>query len=117
MTQLHAAIGPVVLVLAVVLGAAAAVLASRGSSPQWVEWVRRAVLGIVVVGAAVGLALAVRGSSPGEAIHWVYGVGIIVVLMVPGTLRADMPPGRRSGALAVGALLAAVLAWRLGASG
>jgi hypothetical protein len=116
-TQLHAAFGPIVLVLGVVLAVAAGVLAARGRSPESVEWVRRVTLGIIVVGAAIGLALAVRGSGPAEAIHWVYGVVIVVLLMLPGSLRADMPPAQRSGALAVGASLAAVLAWRLGASG
>ena len=116
-TQLHAVIGPIVLALVALLALGAAVLAARGRSPESVEWVRRVILGIVVGEAAIGLALAVRGSGPSEAIHWLYGGVIVLALLVPGALRADLPAAQRSSALAVGASLAAVIAWRLGASG
>ena len=72
---------------------------------------------LVVADAAIGLALAVRGGSPAEGIHWLYGVAIVLALLGPGALRPELSAQTRSGALAVGALLATALAWRLGASG
>ena len=116
-TELHGVIGSAIMVLLAVLAAVAAILAFRGQPPTLLELPRRAALAIIVADAAIGLALAVRGGSPAEGIHWLYGVAIVLALLGPGALRPELSAQKRSGALAVGALLATALAWRLGASG
>ncbi|MDQ4036005.1 MAG: hypothetical protein M3153_08750 [Chloroflexota bacterium] len=117
MTELHAAVGPPLMVLLAVLSAVAAVIALRGHPPTALELPRRVLLVALVAQAAIGLAIAVRGGGPAEGIHWLYGVAIILVLLAAGALRPELSPQQRSGALALGALLATALAWRLGASG
>jgi hypothetical protein len=99
------------------MAAAAAVLAllERGSRP--LEWARRIALGALVADGAIGLALAVRGGRPDEWIHWLYGVVVVVVLLIPGTVAPEMPARVRSGALALSSAIAAAVAWRLWASG
>lgn len=115
MRDLHALAAPILLVGLAALAIAAATLLVLGRGPDAVEWVRRLILGVLVAEAGIGLALAIRGSGPAEWIHWLYGPAIIAVLMVPASL--ELPPRRRSGALAVGSLLAVALTWRLWASG
>jgi hypothetical protein len=117
MTELHGVLGPAIMVLLAVLAAVAAILAVRGHPPTALEVPRRVLLGAIVAQAAIGLALAARGGRPAEGIHWLYGVAIVVALLGPGALRPELSPQKRSGALAVAALLATALAWRLGASG
>lgn len=117
MTGIHAAAAPALIaclaILAIVSGACVA--AGRGHGA--VEWARRGLLAVVAAQAAVGLALAHRGGMPAEWIHWLYGPAIIATLLLPGALRDDLPVERRTGAVAVSSVLAALLAWRLWASG
>lgn len=117
MTEIHALVGPLLMVLlgAMAVAATAAVLLDR--SAEILEWLRRGLLALVVAQAAIGLALATRGSGPDEGIHWLYGVVIVLALLLPGSLRTDLPARQRTGAVAAGAFLAVLLAWRLGASG
>jgi hypothetical protein len=117
MTDLHALIGPVLLLVLVGLAAAGVACAVRGRVPDWLDLGRRIVLGALVAQAAIGLALAVRGDAPREWLHWVYGVAIAAALLVPGMLRPELPEGRRATPMAVGAGLAAIFAWRLSATG
>ncbi len=117
MTDLHALIGPALLLVLIGLAAVATVAALRGSAPASLDTLRRVVLGAVVAQAAIGLALAVRGNEPREWLHWVYGVAIGGALLAPGMLRPELPEQRRATAMAVGAALAVVLAWRLSATG
>jgi hypothetical protein len=44
-------------------------------------------------------------------------VAIAAALLIPGMLRPELPEGRRATAMAVGAGLAAIFAWRLSATG
>lgn len=117
MTQLHALPAPGVMVGLTGLALAAALLAAAGRAPRVLEWARLGMLVVLVAQAALGLALALRGAAPAEGIHWLYGVVIIVVLLLPGALGPEVGPRARSGALALGAGIAATLAWRLWASG
>lgn len=117
MTELHAAAWPTVGVGLALLALAALVAAVAGRAPAALEWMRRAALVLIVAQAAIGLALAVRGAAPGELLHWVYGIAILIVLLVPGSLPQHTSAARRSWALAVGSLVAVVLTWRLWASG
>lgn len=117
MTDLHALIGPGLLLVLVALAAVATICAVRGSAPGWLDLARRVALTALVSQAAIGLALAVRGEAPREWLHWVYGVAVTGALLVPGMLRPELPESRRATAMAVGAALAAIFAWRLGATG
>ena len=101
--------------LALAIAAGARWLAGREPAP-WLDAVRRLLLIVVVVESALGLALALRGAGPDEWIHWVYGVVIVLALLAPASLQIDRPQAR-SAVLAVGALLGAVMAWRLIGSG
>lgn len=117
MTGIHGLTAPFAIIALAALAVAAAVLAALGREWRALEWFRRAALAVIVAEAAVGLALVVRGAMPGEWIHWLYGVGIVAVLLLPGGLRPELPSRARSGALALGSAVAAAMAWRLWASG
>ncbi len=82
----------------------------------WSDTARRLLLGVLVAEAALGLVIAIRGGAPAEAIHWFYGVAIVIVLLVPGALAESMA-GRRPTVLAGVSVLAAIFAWRLWGSG
>jgi hypothetical protein len=114
---LHAAAGPALLIALVAFAAAAAAGAVTGRVPRPLERVRQVLLGVVVAQAAIGLALALRGTAPAEWIHWLYGGLIVLALLAPGMLADDVPVARRAAVLTGGAVLAVVMAWRLGASG
>jgi hypothetical protein len=117
LTGLHALMGPLLMALLLGLAICAVAAAFVGRMPNALEWIRRALLAVVVAQAAIGLALAVRGDAPAEGIHWIYGGAIVVALLAPGALRPELPARTRTGALAAGAVLAVIFAWRLGASG
>jgi hypothetical protein len=114
---LHAAAGPVLLIALLALAAAAVACAVTARLPRFLEIARRVLLGLLVAQAATGLALAVRGAAPAEWIHWLYGGLIVLALLGPGVLADEVPVARRGAVLAAGAVLAVVMAWRLGASG
>lgn len=115
MRDLHVLAAPLLVLALLVTAGVAAALAVRGRPPGPLDVVRKVLLGVTAAQAAIGMALALRGSAPAEWIHWLYGPAIVAALLVPGGLV--LPPARRSGALAVAALFAALIAWRLWASG
>ncbi|MBW3612492.1 MAG: hypothetical protein KY392_01370 [Chloroflexi bacterium] len=117
MTGLHAAAWPLLGVALLGLAGVSATAAMRNRAPATLELLRRGALVLLVGQAAIGLALAVRGSGPSELLHWIYGVVVIAVLLVPGAMTEDRPPAARSWALAAGSVVGAILVWRLGASG
>ena len=117
MTGIHGISAPLAMVALTALAVAAAVLSALDRESRVLEWARRVALGVLVAEAAVGLALAVRGAAPDEWIHWVYGVAIVAVLLLPGGLRPELPARARSGAVALSSAIAAAIAWRLWASG
>jgi hypothetical protein len=112
--------GATALVVGAGLGAmavTAAILAVLDRESRLLEWVRRGALALLVAEAALGLAIAARGGGPSEGIHWLYGGVILGVLLIPGSVPAELTPRAKSGALALGSAIAAALAWRLWASG
>jgi hypothetical protein len=117
MSELHAAGWPLFAIGLALLGLAAAVAAMRGRRPAALEWSRRAALVALVAQASIGLALAARGAAPSELLHWIYGAVVIGVLLVSGSLPAEVADGPRSWALAAGSAIGVVLVWRLWASG
>ena len=116
-TRLHTMPGPAVIgvLAALALVALAFAVMDRPPAP-WVDVARRVVLALLVALAALGLVLALRGASPAEWIHWLYGVAILATLLAPGAARFDAPRAQ-SAALAAAAFVAALLSWRLWASG
>jgi heme A synthase len=118
LTRLHTLPGFVLVAGLALLALMAGVLALLDRPPlPWLDFARRAVLGVIVAEAAIGLVLAFRGSEPEEWIHWLYGGIIIAALLLPATIVTDGTPRVRSAALAGAAGLAAILAWRLWGSG
>lgn len=117
MSELHATGWPLFAIALAVLAVAAAVAALLDRWPPAIEWLRRAMLVALVAQASIGLAMVARGAAPSELLHWIYGAVVIVVLLVPGSLPAEVAAGRRSWALAAGSAVGVVLAWRLWASG
>lgn len=117
MTGLHGLSAPVAMVGLTAMALAAAALALLDRESRALEWARRIALGVLVAEAALGLALGVRGAAPDEWIHWLYGVVVVAVLLVPGAVAPELPARARSGALALGAAIAAAVTWRLWGSG
>lgn len=117
MTTVHAAAWPLVALGLAGIAAAATVAAVLERWPPLLDVVRRIALVVLVAEAAIGLALAVRGTGPAELLHWVYGAAVVGVLLVPAALPEGTAPRLRSWSLAAGAVIAAVLVWRLWASG
>jgi len=117
MSDLHAAGWPLFAIGLAFLGVAAAIAAVRDRWPAALEWSRRAALVALVAQASIGLALAARGAAPGELLHWIYAAILIGVLLVPGSLPAEVAGARRSWTLAAGSAIGVVLVWRLWASG
>ena len=117
MSGLHAGAWPIVAVGLAAIAGVAAVAAIRDRFPAPLEWLRRTALVVLVAQASVGLAIAVRGEGPSELLHWIYGAVVVGVLLAPGALAPDGPPGRRAWALAAGSAVGVVLVWRLWASG
>ena len=118
LARLHTFPGLVLVAGLAVLALMAGALALLDRPPMpWLDFARRAILGIIVAEAAIGLVLTLRGSEPEEWIHWLYGGIIIAALLLPATLVTNGTARSRSAALAGAAALAAVLAWRLWGSG
>jgi hypothetical protein len=114
--NLHAALGIALLAMLAALAGAAAFSALSGRSWAALRTIRRVALGIVAGQVGLGLALALRGDGPAEAIHWIYGGGIVLALLAPSIVEPATRRGREA-VLVVGTLLAAVFAWRLWGSG
>jgi cation transport ATPase len=117
MTGLHSAVGVALLGALAVLGLAAGIASLRHATARWADRARQIALAVVVAEGAVGLALAFRGAGPAEWLHWLYGGILVLVLLAPAALEERIAADRRTPVLALAAVAATVLAWRLGASG
>jgi hypothetical protein len=86
--DVHVGVGVAVLGLNLVAGAWGGVswLAERPSVTFW--YLLRAAQAAVVAEALVGVILLVSGREPDDALHYVYGIGPLVVAVVAETIRA-----------------------------
>jgi hypothetical protein len=116
-TRLHAVAGPALLVGLAVLAIACAILALLDRAPRVLEALRLVALALLVAQGVLGLVLVLRGDGPREFLHWIYGVAIVVVLLLPGGLDPAPSARVRSGTLAGAAAIGVLLAWRLWSTG
>lgn len=117
MSQLHAALGAVVLGLSAILAIAAFGTRVLHRSPRWLDGIRIAISVLAVVGAATGVILAVNGLGPSETIHWLYGAVIVILPVMAGSIDFGDSARTRSAAFGVAGILTALIAWRLASSG
>jgi hypothetical protein len=118
MSDVHVAVGALLMPAFGALAVGAGLLSWFRASPHIAQLARRALLAVGVAVAAIGAALALRGSAPDEWLHWLYGALLLAVMLAPAALTHPSTDRRlESLSVAVAAAVAAVLAWRLGASG
>jgi hypothetical protein len=117
MSQLHAALGIAVIGASVLFALAAFAANAMDRSPRWLDGVRLVIAGLAVTGASTGLALALTGTGPSEWIHWLYGVLIVAVPVMAGSMTLGGSSRVRSIGLGAAGVIMALIAWRLAASG
>ena len=126
MDRLHAAGGPLLMAAVGVLavGAVTVLVASRSGNPAieavgagWVDRLRAALAILLVAEAAIGGVLFVRGGRPAEWLHVVYGIAVVVILPLAGSLATRRAHAVRTAVIAAGALVALILLWRLVSTG
>lgn len=117
MSQLHAALGAVVLGTSALLALAAFGTNMLDRSPRGLDGLRLLISGLAVAGAASGLALAINGPGPSEAIHWLYGVIIVALPVLAASVDFGGSARVRSTAFGIAGVLMALIAWRLASSG
>ena len=117
MSQLHGALGAVVLGTSALLALAAVGTSILDRWPRWLDGLRLLISGLAVAAAASGLALAMNGSEPSQAIHWLYGAVIVAVPVIAASVDLGESARVRSTAFGVAGVLMALIAWRLASSG
>lgn len=117
MSQLHAAVGTVVLGMSVALALAAFGVTALNRSPRWLDGVRLVSAALAVVGAATGVALAANGLGPSEAIHWLYGAAIVALPVMAAAIDVGDSTRTRSTAFGIAGVLMTLIAWRLASTG
>lgn len=117
MSQLHAAVGAVVLGTSALLAIAAFAAVILDRSPRWLDGIRLMISALAVTGAATGLALGVTGQGPSEGIHWLYGAVIVALPVTAASIDLGDSARVRSTAFGVAGVLMALIAWRLASSG
>jgi hypothetical protein len=117
MGQLHAALGIAVIGASVLFALAAFASSAMDRSPRWLDGFRLIIAGLAVTGASTGFALALTGNGPSEWIHWLYGVLIVAVPVMAGSV--DLGPSTRTRSIGFGVVgvVMALIALRLAASG
>jgi heme A synthase len=117
MQPLHASLGPIVGVAALVFAIVAGISAWLD---RWHGLVRRLSLALgalLVLQVVLGVVVFLTGSRPSEGLHVLYGIVVLAVLPLASSFAAEAPPRPYSGVLAVGGLVVLLLAWRLLATG
>lgn len=113
MTELHRAVAyavPAGFALLVVL---ALVVYLTNKEPGRVFYgVLAAVQGILVVQLVIGVVLLMMGRTPGQTLHYVYGAGFPLVVLVFAHSQARKRPGLEAVIFGGAAFLIAFSAWR-----
>ena len=117
LTSLHAVGLVAILITAGTYALIGLMTARSGRSQRWSHEVWIAFLALVVAQGLVGVAIAVTKAGPAEAIHWVYGGAILLILLIGNGLALSTLGGKRGQVMTVTAALVAVLAWRLSQTG
>ena len=117
MSQLHGALGIAVIGASVLFALAAFATNAMDRSPRWLDGVRLVIAALAVVGASTGFALALAGTGPSEWIHWLYGVLMVAVPVMAGSVDFGASTRARSIGFGVAGVVMALIAWRLAASG
>ena len=117
MSQLHAALGLAVIGASVLFALAAFASNALDRSPRWLDRARLVIAGLAVTGASTGFALALTRTGPSEWIHWLYGVLMVAVPVMAGSVDFGTSARVRSIGFGVVGVAMALIAWRLAASG
>jgi hypothetical protein len=116
MSQLHAAVGMVVLGTSAILALLALGSAAADLSSAWLDRMRLAIAGMAVIAAATGVVLALN-DGPAETIHWLYGAVIVAVPVMAADVDAGDSSRLRAAAYGVAGVVMALIAWRLAGTG
>ncbi len=116
MPTLHA-VGALVVFIAAALATVGAAWAGLRGGARWVDPLRSAVLGLVVLQAAIGALTYLAGSRPAEPLHLVYGLAATAVLPLAATFASEAPPRPRAWVTAVALGILLILVWRLASTG
>lgn len=116
MTQVHAAVGSVLLGAAVLFTLAAAI-AARAGGASWLEGARVVVTSAMAIQVTLGVVSYLGEGRPATNLHLVYGVIALGTLPFASFFAAEAPPAARAKVLVVAGLVTTGLVWRLAATG
>ncbi len=118
MNELHRVVAYAIPVAFGVLFLAAAWVYVRNREPGRVFWaVLAAAQGLLVVQLLVGVGLLAYGREPGHTLHYVYGAGFPLVVLVVAHTQARKRPGLEAALFGIAAFLCAFSAWRAWVTG
>lgn len=118
MNELHRVVAYAIPVTFGLLFLAAAWVYVRNREPGRVFWgVLAAAQGLLVLQLLVGLGLLAYGREPNHTLHYVYGAGFPLVVLVVAHTQARKRPGLEAALFGVAAFLCAFSAWRAWVTG
>lgn len=117
MSQLHAAVGVVVLGTSAIFALVAFGAGALDRPLLWLDRLRLAIAGLAVAAGATGVAMALNGQGPSETIHWLYGAVIVALPVMAAGIDVGDSARVRSAAYGVAGVVMALIAWRLAATG
>ena len=117
MSQLHAALGVVVLGTSAIFALVAFGMSALDRPLPWLERFRLAIAGLAVGAAATGVARALTGQGPSETIHWLYGAVIVALPVIAAGIEVGESARMRSAAYGLAGVVMALIAWRLASTG
>lgn len=113
MIELHRVVAYAIPITFGLLFLAAAWVYIRNREPGRVFWTVLAVAqGLLVVQLLVGLGLLAYGGEPSHVLHYVYGAGFPLVVLVIAHTQARNRPGLEAALFGVAAFLCTFSAWR-----
>jgi multisubunit Na+/H+ antiporter MnhB subunit len=116
MSQLHAAVGMVVLGTSAIFALLALGSAAVDLPSAWLDRFRLAIAAIVVIAAATGVILALN-DGPAETIHWLYGAVIVALPVIAAGVDVGNSSRLRAAVYCAAGIIMALIAWRLAGTG